>query len=277
MNTLTRTKKSAIDTGELLSELNTSDSMREAISTSESYGQALGAAALDYARDEVDYKTNELNLRGHALNVIARTESYVKSLTALKSGKDLHRSDRQVLKEDLVEFNHTIRRMIEANPELTIPDVKSLVIDAYRDLKSNGDLDGVMDEQSLSEEVKACLQGMRHEIAAAQLIEYSGYYVYTDISIEDDLRGIDMYVLVENDEDPAKQKWLPIDIKSTKRKADETNQDPRNNAIYSLLEDGDFGNSFEMHPENMRKKAAAMKKQIEDSYLNHNHLAISGV
>lgn len=230
---------------------------------------AMGHGALWLAQkgtEQSGYRSHEADV----FNVIALIEPFAtnqKKLDTLQqaSHPSKHNEKTFYLKK-VIEFNHALKDMVDRNPRLGFSDVTRFTTQAYS-------LMNVKEIQSLSPEarqdrlgwfqnaIRRSSNGMRHEIGFEQILGSLDDIDYDETTVEGEIEGIDFYVSLNGNE-------FGVDVKSSPTKAkqkclQQRNDGYRPNAIWSHLDDRDFGNSFRVSPELASQKAAAVREDLQ--------------
>ena len=254
----------------LIDDIAQSPDFREQRRDGLSVPQAFAKTAGVLIELETDTKTEELTAEGHSYAVMSLADDFEQGVSAL-SQRGLSKQEAKRNKEQkIIPFNHAVRRMIHAYPDLIFSDVRNLVVAAFvaqnRDELDRDASKALVRIKHLKEQVNNVLQGMRHEIGTQQIAEAAGFIVNSDVTIHEETKGIDMWILMEQDSETVNAVWMPVDAKATQKSADECNSHKGRNAVYSLLDDDDFYNSFRLDDNRARALAPKMKRQLEDRY-----------
>lgn len=154
---------------------------------------------------------------------------YVYAIEAIRySHTEHHLSDDiyRSMKQRATRFNHVVKAVIERDPTLEFADVSDMVTTLYGVMNRDRwgeDRKGYEREASwFRGQFEGILRGMQQEVVAHQVIEAINrlgprdvsrpprVIVNADVSVEDDLRGADIYVTLDG-------VTFPIDIKASER------------------------------------------------------------
>ena len=226
--------------------------------------QAFSRSAFALALLET-YDSGHRTKEGDRLNVAGHVGQFVDALKELDDAYEVSSDIEtiQSIKRKLIPFNHAVKDLIDHDPMAGFREVNRFISEVYV-TTHRGDLAAMTDEARAAEidfvrqNTLKRLSGMRHEIAAQQLFGHLGYDVDAEVSIEDELNGIDMVV---TDQDNAK---LPIDIKANHRDALETRAKDKHNRliIWSTVPHADFDGHFRLSPEVVALRADDIAKEL---------------
>ena len=261
-NPETKEKYSQIDYNENISQVYLAKLIYENVIESKEYNsarqksngvEAYKKTAIAIANDE----TNELSSADRdSLLVTAYLGGFMQAdheLAELRKNSHLYspeeekRLSKELKEEYIIPFNHIVKNFINTHPNASINAAKNslaaLYTTVYRGEPNCLDIKGLKNRTHISPYEKVdildrTLDGMRHELAAETLIDIGGYECDYNVSVEDDAKGIDMYVNITG------IGWFGIDIKASKTTADKARKaHRRSHAIHTGLNDNDFTGS----------------------------------
>lgn len=216
-----------------------------------------------------------------ALNALVGTlPAYVHGLEGIRHFHTKGKMPKQVyrsMKGRAALFNHAVKAVVEQNPTFTFSNVADTVSTIYG--ATNRDRWGD-DRQAYEQEAKwfktqfeGVLRGMQQEVVAHQVIETINQInpiinpqtgekrprvaIDTNVSVEDDLKGADMYITLDG-------VTFPIDIKASERTAENTRKKsshPRA-VITSGVVSIELNGAFKATTNQARKAAPAMLKKL---------------
>ncbi|NLA42681.1 hypothetical protein GX865_00765, partial [Candidatus Saccharibacteria bacterium] len=111
----------------------------------------------------------------------------------------------------LIPFNHTLKEVINDNPNVGFGEFTGSLVRNYIYLYSKDNELGVgrgQEAQFALHAVEQATNGMRHELATETMLDAAGVEYSYDTSIDDDRYGTDLYVKIDNT-------WYGIDIKAS--------------------------------------------------------------
>lgn len=226
---------------------------------------SLGAQALaESFTSEHGYKSRQ----GTRFEVISRINNLVPSVEQLHYLRQ-NRADKATQRpyaEEVIEFNHSLRNMIDNEPKLTFNQVSNFLVNMYT-ASNKGRFTDIREwEQNrnkFTQEIEGALRGMRAEIAAEQIIGTMDDVEYdTEVTVDEELNGIDGFVTMRGVE-------FPVDIKSSQAAMEKARQRSHNpeKIIASCVQSSDFQNdTFRLPPETALKKQPHMRAQLEAVY-----------
>jgi len=231
-------------------------------------GHAFSAAAQALA----ELETSPSGLRtveGHAFALVSQVNGFAESVDALKRpgltrlGEDFHT-------RRLIAFNHELRDMVDTYQDLAPDQLRELLLNAYNATHSPDQLSDTArrtELKQLSEELDSLMFGMWSEINGEMVIAAAGYETDSEVSANDERRGIDSRVLMR----PVLEDrgWMPVDLKGTAVAARERNaQHPDACAVWSQLTRDEYVRcgSFRISPQVAQSKAADMRADLESLY-----------
>lgn len=145
--------------------------------------------------------------------------------------------------EHLIPFNHSLKNLIDADPNVSMQTMAGSLAQAYGAVFSKSYvLDGgkprnaedILSGRDVLGKLEATINGMRHEIAAETMLSTLGVDYDYDVSVSEDATGTDLFVMIDG-------KYEAIDIKGSytaERKAHERRFNSR--AVWTGLEQSDF-------------------------------------
>lgn len=196
-----------------------------------------------------------------------------------------------ILKERTIKFNHILRHLMEGNPDLKASHIEETVTGIYEQLNKgrwDDDPDGWKTEKSwFADEVANRVRAMQQEYLAEQFAEEikkqmenedRDFSYVTDVSVEDELKGVDAWVTLDG-------VTFPIDIKSNQervnsaRKSEElrakSKKRPAATARYITtdVESKDMRGAFRMSRRNRQKHTGDFLAKLytaRDEYVRLN-------
>lgn len=206
---------------------------------------AVASAAIRIA-SRLETKHGYLNDEATQLNVIGHIDSFATAQENLDELRSQGASFEETLpyKRQVIAFNHALKDMIDNNPSLDFNDVLLLVNSMYAGMHSDTFAKLSLQEhqaalERLDSSVRSTLNGMRHEIGYEQIIgalQRQGIDIdYEPTTDEDELRGVDMFIILNGVR-------FSIDIKASRRKTEETRANSRrpNRIVQSHISNADF-------------------------------------
>lgn len=215
-------------------------------------------AGLSHAAFELSKIPDRYTLmQKYQIQLIGQIGPFIDALERLEENKYSSNAEKRKDKEEnIIPYNHTLRRMIDANRHLTMPDLTTWV-------QSSAALtDGPRGARLAKERTRFVLDGMRHEIAAEnvfwQIPEASVIEAESDEQeVKDDACGRDLLIEYRG-------YIVPIDIKASQKGASSALDSQAQNRdrssmtfpFWSGFAYDDFGNGF-------RVSDAATESQVE--------------
>lgn len=142
--------------------------------------------------------------------------------------------------DKMIDFNHLLRRMIDAEQFTKVSQVKKF---AKSVLIAKGSVEN--DLNRADQYMGWAVNGMRHEIAAESVLNNMKGVSAEGASLEQEKMGIDL--IIEKD-----GHTVLVDIKSTQRGADESNSKHHSTlAVWSGFENRDFGDDILLDEEQL--------------------------
>ncbi|RYX79434.1 hypothetical protein EON76_01805 [bacterium] len=160
---------------------------------------------------------------------------------------------RTAEKMKIIEFNHTLRDVIDKHPRMSPPELTKFLVQSYSFLHGSQHID------EFAFEAKARVKGMQHELLTEQVI---GTIDDPDINYElatpeQELRGADIIAYVGDVE-------LPIDIKASQNLVDAAIQKgrPPHRVMYSGFSSEEAGNRFRIPREEAIARSVPMRRYL---------------
>ena len=209
-----------------------------------SHQEALQQATENVARDHELLEINEAD--ASFIDLLGRTGGFVEAQHQLDTYKQMRRSGdrlsdeqkehmRQLKLEHAIPFNHSLKEFINQHPSSTIDETTAALTSAYVSLfQTRSEYGHIIDKKEAHDSLRTVVDGMRHEIAAETLLSAAGIEYDYEVSVEDDSRGRDLYVILGD------QKYH-IDIKSSltaERRGRKAHPDTP--IVWTGLKDADF-------------------------------------
>ncbi|OYX40930.1 hypothetical protein B7Y94_05855 [Candidatus Saccharibacteria bacterium 32-49-12] len=192
---------------------------------------------LDNHQRESGYRS----LTEHIMNVtyqLLSAEDHIHKIAELEQ-RGAKRNEKLPTLQALVEFNHSVKDMIDSNPSIKFPDMMRFL--AKTNLQVNGH---EKNSEEFNQAIRGVLDGMRHEIGVEQMLGHLDNVEYLEAEVEDDLKGGDILVSVDGGD------YIPLDIKASPFSAARAQEKARrngfsgNNIIWSQLDNEDFNGGF---------------------------------
>lgn len=213
--------------------------------------------------NEHDYRTPE----GDKFDVISRLGDFVDNSAKLQELSESHaRFERKKpYLEGVIEFNHALRAMIDSDPNRSLPEIGNFLANMYT-ATYQPNTDPTVWPNKLNyfnQQLSAVLIGMRHEIAAEQIIGTMNDVEYdTDVTNEEEMNGADGFVTMNG-------LTFPVDIKASLQAVERARQKSPTpeNIIHSGVRNEDFAhNGFRIPYDTALEKQAVMRDALEAAY-----------
>jgi hypothetical protein len=181
------------------------------------------------------------------------------------------------MKGRAARFNHSVKAMIEQDTSLNFRNVSDTVTTLYGVMNRErwgDDRSGYEKEAKwFNGQFESRLRGMQQEVLAHQIInainlvdpiidvktgkKQPRVVIDTNVSVEDDLRGADMYITLDGI-------TFPIDIKASERTAEQTRKKSSHpNAIITTgITSDELQGAFRVNTKRARKAAPAMLQKL---------------
>ncbi len=250
--------------------------------------------------ENLDPNLHEITAENAIYVVAAELNSYVHGIEGIRhhhTEKNLGRNTYQSLKGRATRFNHALKTLIEQDNPPSFDTISKTITDIYDVLNANrwtGDEQGFGKEKKFFKgQLEGVLRGMEQEVIARQLVEYIGKsYAETDpdtgkqvprvevdsnVSVEDDLQGVDMYITLDG-------VTFPVDIKASERTADNARRKSRSprHIITSGIPSHRIKGTFRASQEDMEyvskhfmKKLRQARKEYLIQNSQHDDLALA--
>ena len=159
--------------------------------------------------------------------MVGSLQSFVKGYEGVRHARNSSRVDRDTFQADkarMIRFNHIVRHLAESDPALRMSDVQQTAVTLYQasniDRFTPDSIDEFSQESAqFSREIGNVMNGMREELVAEQLINAAARQHESDpslpdiscnseVSLEDDARGADLFVTLDG-------VTFPVDIKAS--------------------------------------------------------------
>ena len=184
-------------------------------------------------------------------------------------------------KHHVIRFNHSLKALLEADENLDAENLVMVITDMYGVMNSDrwgDDKDGWHSEQAwFKQHIDQCVRGMQHEVIASQIITAIGELtdedgnpidisVDTNVTIQDEVRGVDMFVTLDG-------VTFPIDIKASERTAQHARKKSRkpNSIIATGIHTRELGGAFRVSPDKARTLAPSLLEKLRTA--RNEHLA----
>lgn len=216
------------------------------------------AIDIQRSKQESQYETDE----DRALKLIQIMPYWLDAQVKLNNHKsDMSHKEIKKCKETVTIFNKIIRTMIDEEQCSSMKETMDSINEVMLMLNYTRS-----EIEYASQSFYAVIQGMRHEIAAESVLNWTpGVELAEMTNIEDDLNGGDIRVHYVDDQ--GERFEFNIDIKATKisaNKANERNRRPGYYAVCSGFSDDDF--CGRVLPENkiIKSKCSYYEKKIKE-------------
>lgn len=272
--TTAQTPRKQLDSRNLIREIRDSDGFGEEIrKPGAKLATAFTNAAFELATLEVS-PSGERTLEGYCYLLASQLNGVVDSLVALNR-YGIPKKERASHKEKLVDFNHDIRAMIDDYPDVTPAEIQRLLVQAYiaaHRQEWRDEQHGRAEIKVVSDAVASSLYGMWSEVAGELVVQEAGYTIDTDVTTEEELRGIDAWVHMQPELGEDKG-WMPVDFKGSREKAQRVNRSGDNNyALWSQFSFGEYSpnSSFRITRERIRTKVPGIQRELSTLYAWYN-------
>ena len=169
----------------------------------------------------------------------------------------------QEAKKRLVEFNHAIKYLLDSDPTLTTTEVSGFLSDVYQEMHEDETNERATEFRDSCEQV---LRGMQHEIFAKNIIDSltPEFTANGEVSIEDDLRGVDIFVTY-------KGVRFPVDIKASTFHVREKRKNSLNpkHIIWSGIHARDVGDRFRLTTQEIAQAKGYMRTALREAYVEY--------
>lgn len=197
---------------------------------------------------------NTLSLADRSLlQITAGLGIFVEAQHELASIKaDTPRADRTIehrlLDEHIIPFNHRLKDFINTHPNDELRTVSSALTNTYRFVYGRYDCLPREDVQygtkpnpyEALEGIQACLDGMRHEVAAESMLTAADYTFDHKVTTQEDATGADLFVYIDSIHG-GQPYWQGVDIKASQKALEYSLQShPRSRAVWTGLGWEDF-------------------------------------
>ena len=189
--------------------------------------------------------------------------------------------DFRAAKHHVIRFNHSLKALLEADENLDAENLVVVITDMYGIMNSDrwgNNKDGWHSEQAwFKQHIDQCVRGMQHEVIASQIITAIGELtdedgnpidisVDTNVTIQDEVRGVDMLVTLDG-------VTFPIDIKASERTAQHARKKSRkpNSIISTGIHTRELGGAFRVSPDKARTLAPSLLEKLRTA--RNEHLA----
>lgn len=286
-----------LDAAEIVTSLVSKPEYEHNVHEGYATGRALARCALELAgmkHDTAIEDTYEPDLT-HTTPEIAQSAligtlpAFVHGIEGIRhfhTNGQLSSKEYRSMKGRAARFNHSVKAMIEQDTSLNFRNITDTVTTLYGVMNRERwgtDRNGYEREAKwFSGQFDARLRGMQQEVLGHQIIEAINQVdpvidsktgkkqprveVNTNVSVEDDLGGADMYVTLDG-------VTFPIDIKASERTAEQTRK--KSSHPKSIITTGitcdELQGAFRVNSKRARKAAPAMLQKLyaaREEYLN---------
>lgn len=208
------------------------------------------------ATKDSGYRTPE----GHRFALIAQLEPFYRAQKALnkirqqeQEGVRVSFSKKRYYRNEVIEFNHTLKDVIDSHPSLSFNELLTFVTRMYQGANPNQNI------TDFTHEVRLAMNGMRHEIGATQIIGALGLE-YDETDNEQEMKGQDLIVYINGQP-------VPIDIKASPATVEIARQKSLypDHIIWSHIEDYEFDGGFRIPYELAQQKGPAMMRDLNQA------------
>lgn len=259
-------QRTPISSREVLEDVGTSAEFQEGRQQGWTLQRSFANAALALTELETQASGNRTK-EGDRLNVAGHVEQFVVASEELNDAYDRGESGETIrdIKRKIIPFNHALKEMIDNDPMAGFDEVNDFILDVYI-TTHRGDLAAMTGPARVGHLniihrlIRNRLSGMRTEIGAQQLFGHLGYEVDAEVSVEDELRGIDMTLADADGE------VYPVDIKSNRREAESArikDHQKRRLIVWSTVPSHDFDGHFRLPPDVVARKAPHIQAELE--------------
>lgn len=236
--------------------------------------------------DEKKYNVKKLATTPEARldRMVGTLPQFVEGLEGMRShfrDEPPQSAEFQAAKHRVIRFNHSLKALLEADENLDAENLVVVVTDMYGVMYSDrwgNDVEGWHAEQAwFKQHIDQSVRGMQHEVIASQIITAIGELtdedgkpidisVNTDVSIQDEVRGVDMFVTLDG-------VTFPIDIKASERTAQHARKKSRkpNSIIATGVHTRELGGAFRVSPDKARTLAPSLLEKLRTA--RNEHLA----
>jgi len=220
-------------------------------------GEAISQAA-EFMSRESETSSGHKTFDGHILEVISHLPQFLDSQIALNTLRKSYtpHSEKAPHLDNVVRLNHALKELVDANPLLSFTNVLGFL------QQMNTAINGQGHAELFSYEARSILVGMRHEIAVEQMLGMMPDVDYQDTSLENDLKGSDVFVSIDN------SPYVAIDIKASETSAQNAQQKAARRGynpaviVWSQLYDNDFGDNFRIPHETALERKNSLHEQL---------------
>jgi hypothetical protein len=264
-----RPQVESLDPKEVIRDIGTSTTFGEVMrGPNARLATAFAMAALELADLEVSPE-GERTLDGYAYLLAGQLNDVVGSIVALERAT-LNKEARIPHKDKLSGFNHDIRHMIDEYPDITPAEIQRLLVQAYiaaHRSEWSTDKEARAQVDLISGAIGSSLYGMWSEVAGELVVAEAGFEIDTDVTPEEERKGIDGWVLMRPE--LGDKGWMPCDFKGDELKAERVNAAHSDNyALWSQFSHQEYSptKSFRIPRERLAPKVPSMKRALEDLY-----------
>lgn len=221
--------------------------------------------------------TNPETARNAVIGALPAFVHGIEGIREYHTGGNISSREYRSMKGRAARFNHTVKAMIKQNTSLNFRNVTDTVTTLYGVVNRErwqDDRNGYEQEAKwFHAQFEARLRGMQQEVLAHQVIQSINQVdpiidvktgrkqprvtIDTSVSIEDDLKGTDMYVTLDG-------VTFPIDIKASERTAEQTRK--KSSHPKSIITTGfttaELNGAFRVNSKLARKIAPTMLEKL---------------
>jgi hypothetical protein len=181
------------------------------ITTHLGYWEAFGT----YAAEQLHGDDSLSDSEKQATLLLASAPEYALAQHALEQVNELPRARKQALKTVASEFNGQIRALAEITPDLSADRLKKSLAKEILPLHPK-----VL--EAANNNLDAAVRGAQHEMAVEQILQATeGITSVIPAETEDDLKGVDFFVILEDDTE------IAVDAKASQARIEALKRDNR--------------------------------------------------
>ncbi|MDB5186974.1 MAG: hypothetical protein JWM07_446 [Candidatus Saccharibacteria bacterium] len=295
-------KKAKLDAVEIVTSYSDDQEYRENLGKRYNIGRSLARAALvrtgmnrdmvmeDNYEPDLSDATSEKSLDA----MVGALPSFVHGLEGIReyhANGNISSKEYRSLKGRAARLNHAIKSLIKQNPTLTsqnITDTATTLYGVMNRERWDDNRNGYEKEAKwFSTQFEGSLRGMQHEVIADQVIQAINSVdplidpttgeksprvtIDTNVSVDDDLHGTDMYITLDG-------VTFPIDIKASDRTA--MNARKKSRHPQSIITTGftafELNGAFQVSAERANKAAPSMLQKLyaaREEYMQQNNIS----
>ena len=259
------TNKNPLDIDSIVQKIGTSEAYvraRNDVESTETTDGDRRRAAIRIAATALkgEQTSGYLSPEGHAMNITAQLTTFNEAYQVLNRAKreQIGSREKNQARRKVSEFFHAVKDMVDSNPSLQFNDVSSFILTMNQVV--NGRASSGPD---FEHEVRTRLVGMRHEIAAEQMLGYMPDVEYRESTIDEDLKGADLFISIDG------SPMTRVDIKASKETAERERDNALRNGysagyiVWSHVENDEFNGSFRISNELAAERSVALYSDLQ--------------